>query len=152
MDSSRDELDEDAWCAKQRAAVARYLNQQSVNHRRIGERPAWHVCPYVSIWEIESSQSPGDVGWWAIAGDLPTDYCSAAVIKRPREAMREFARRWFELVPFVRSGKPHSEIRMGAPGPNPELAALLDARAGVLLGWAEDDEIWAEGEGSTSGT
>jgi hypothetical protein len=148
--SSSEEPDEDTWCAQQQAKVARYLFQQSANPRGIGAQPAWHICPYVSIWAIESAKSPGKVGWWAIAGDLPTDYCSAAGVENPRDAMREFARRWLEFVPFVRSGEPHPETRMGGPGPNPELATLLDARARILLEWAEDDDVWDGEDEATS--
>jgi Domain of unknown function (DUF4826) len=151
MSPSCDEPDEATWCAAQRAEVTRYLFRESVNHRGIAERPAWHLCPYVSIWEIESALSPGAVGWWAIAGDLPTDYLSARHVKNARDAMREFARTWAELAPFVRSGRPHAQIRMGGPGPNPELAELLDARAAVLRDWAEDDDVWSEERESSRG-
>src|SRR5688572_31851449 len=67
---------EKQWCETARSQVARYLETQSVSHGQIGEWPAWHVAPYVSIWAVESQARPGWVGWWVICGDLPTDYVS----------------------------------------------------------------------------
>lgn len=63
---------DEAWCADQRQVVADYLSSQNVTHGRIGEWPAWHVAPYVSMWAIESLSRPNDIGWWVICGDLPT--------------------------------------------------------------------------------
>jgi hypothetical protein len=71
---------EEKWCAECRRQVRRYLAGESVQHGRIGSWPAWHVAPYVSVWAIESRARPGCVGWWAICGDVPTDYESAARI------------------------------------------------------------------------
>jgi Domain of unknown function (DUF4826) len=82
---------EEQWCAERRAEVTAYLQRERVDHGRVGEWPAWHVAPYVSIWAIESKQRPGWVGWWAICGDLPTDYVSAETIKEPRDAVRSIA-------------------------------------------------------------
>ncbi len=79
---------EEQWCQERRAQVEAYLQHQRVEHGRVGEWPAWHVAPHVSLWAIESKVRPDWVGWWAICGDLPTDYVSAANIKHPREAVR----------------------------------------------------------------
>ena len=69
---------EERWCYEQQRKVADYLRSQGLNHGRIGEWPAWHIDPFVSIWAIESLDWPGWIGWWAISGDLPTDYISSA--------------------------------------------------------------------------
>src|SRR6266446_5228772 len=45
---------EERWCNEQRVNVTNYLSSQKVKHGRIGDWPAWHVAPYVSIWAIES--------------------------------------------------------------------------------------------------
>ena len=79
---------EERWCEERRKEVTDYLDRQKVEYKEVGEWPAWHVPPYVSIWAIESAQKPGLVGWWVVCGDLPTDYISADTIKHPREAMR----------------------------------------------------------------
>jgi Domain of unknown function (DUF4826) len=54
---------EDRWCEAQRAVVADYLRSEKVEHGRIGDWPAWHVAPYVSIWAIESVARPEWIGW-----------------------------------------------------------------------------------------
>jgi len=61
---------EKRWCAERRAAVADYLKKQGVDHGEIGEWPAWHFAPYVSIWAIESKKRPSRLGWWVICGML----------------------------------------------------------------------------------
>ncbi|QKJ67283.1 DUF4826 family protein [Deefgea piscis] len=54
------------WLAERRDEVADYLNLEGIVHGTIGEKPAWHIAPYVSIWAIESLKTPNSVGWWAI--------------------------------------------------------------------------------------
>jgi len=99
------EQEEEAWCAERRDLVAKYLaSQPGLEHGEIGEWPAWHVAPYVSIWAIESLANPGSVGWWAISGDLPGDYCSAAGRRHPRLALRHFAQSWREQLALAARG------------------------------------------------
>ena len=54
MDTSYDPEVEERWCGEQRSRVADYLRSQGVDYGRIGQWPAWHLAPYVSIWAIES--------------------------------------------------------------------------------------------------
>jgi Domain of unknown function (DUF4826) len=81
---------EERWCREQRANVARYLRSQKVRHGRIGDWPAWHVAPYVSVWAIESVVQPEWIGWWVISGDLPTDYVSSRDVSPPQHPRRQF--------------------------------------------------------------
>jgi hypothetical protein len=69
---------EQEWCDARRADLSAYLARAGVAHGLIGERPAWHIAPYVSRWAIESVARPEWIGWWVIAGNLPTDYISSA--------------------------------------------------------------------------
>ena len=98
-----------------RAQVEPYLRHQAVDHWRVGEWPAWHLAPYVSIWAVESESRPEWVGWWLICGDLPTDYVSAANIKHPREAVRAFAERWREQARLMASEDRAPGIQIGRP-------------------------------------
>ena len=133
---------EERWCSERRSQVADYLSGQGVNHGRIGEWPAWHVAPYVSIWAIESMRSPGSVGWWVISGDLPTDYVSADTIKHPREAIRAISARWLEVAGTMRRGGEHPEVTIGGPADRGELASLLETRATALAEYCDDDGVW----------
>jgi len=55
---------------------------------RGGDVPAFHVSPYVSLWAVRSKKTPDAVGCGIIAGDLPTDYLSAAEnAAHPRTAL-----------------------------------------------------------------
>jgi hypothetical protein len=135
---------EEQWCEERRADVTAYLQRQGVEHGRVGEWPAWHVAPYVSVWAIESKKSPGWVGWWVTCGDLPTDYVSTKGIRHPREAIRSIAEEWREQARLMASGKVHPDIRIGRPQDWPSLAPWLEARASILLEWANDDSVWED--------
>jgi len=133
---------EEGWCRECHLTVAAYLAKEGLNHGEVGSWPAWHVAPYVSIWAVESLLAPGYVGWWAICGDLPTDYLSAATIKHPREAMLAFADTWKEVATSMRKGAPHPHIRIGPSEPNSELISLLEKRSDLLRRFAEDASAW----------
>ena len=143
-----DELDwdnpavEERWCGQRRQVLTEYLAREDVNHGKVGDWPAWHVAPYVSLWAVESLIAPGHVGWWVICGDLPTDYISAASARDPRTAMLAFADAWKEVAAWMQKGQPHPHLRIGPLEPNPELAALLQNRSDLLRRFAQDDSMW----------
>ncbi len=137
---------EEAWLNTRRSDVANYLKSEGVAHGQIGEYPAWHLWPSVSIWAIESVKSPGWVGWWVVCGDHPTDYVSSKDIKDARSAMRAIGKRWNEVSAFMLRGETHPSITIGTSEQGPELGKLLQARADMLLKWAADDDIWIETE------
>lgn len=135
---------QEQWCGARRAEVMAYLQREGVEHERVGEWPAWHVAPYVSVWAIESKARPDWVGWWVICGDLPTDFVSAGTIKHPREAIKSIAAEWRQQAQLMTSGERRDDIRIGRPEEWASLAPLLDARASLLLEFAEDDSVWAD--------
>jgi hypothetical protein len=140
-----DPIVEEHWCAERRVEVTEYLARQRVEHGEVGSWPAWHVAPYVSIWAIESLLAPGDVGWWAICGDLPTDYVSAANVEHPREAMLTFADTWGEAAACMLNGGSPIGATFGPPEQSSELAPLLQKRADLLRRFSGDDSFWGPG-------
>jgi uncharacterized protein DUF4826 len=141
-----DPVAEAQWFAERRAEVTAYLQRERVDHGRVGERPAWHIAPYVSVWTIESKQSPRWVGWWVICGDVPTDYVSATTIKHPRDAVRAIAQEWREQARLMANADGHPDTRIGRVEDRVSLALLLATRASTLLDLADDDCRW-EGAG-----
>ncbi len=138
---------EERWCNEQRTRVANYLRFEAVKHGRIGEWPAWHLAPYVSIWAIESLAHPGAVGWWVIAGDLPTDHCSSLEIEspqHPRKAMRVFADRWQKMAEAWKTGREYEGVEITGARSYQRLGPLLQSRAKLLSQWAENDACWDE--------
>jgi hypothetical protein len=132
------------WFAERREKMAYYLKGEGVEHGQIGEEPAWFVVPYVSIWAIESKSNSGRVGWWGISGDLPNDYVSASKAKDPREAMIVIASLWEEAAQYMARGERHPTFKIGNGENDSELAPLLASRSQILLGWANDSEVWEE--------
>ena len=136
--------DDEDWCQERRAEVSEYLKCEGIVHGRVAEWPGWHIAPYVSVWAIESDSRPDWVGWWAICGDLPTDYVSAREIRSPREAVIAIAERWLEVSSCMARGVPHPELKIGNSNEWPSLVPLLESRASTLLQWANDQSLWEE--------
>jgi len=146
VDYDDPEVDE-GWCHEQRQVVADYLRSEDVKHGRIGDWPAWHIAPCVAVWAIESSDRPEWIGWWAITGDLPTDYVSAADCEppqHPRKAVRAIAERWRDATEAWGAGREYEGLSIGDASSHQELAPLLASRARLLIEWADDDSFWEE--------
>ncbi len=136
--------EEEAWVAGEREKVATYLAKELVQHLGVGEWPAFHAQPYLAIWAVQSKKSPGAIGWWAISGDVPTDYMSGDGVTHPREAMAYFSCQWSAVSECMRRGEAHPESKIGLSGDWPTLAPLLKARSELLGRFAADDALWDE--------
>ena len=134
------DADEEAWCAERRNDVVQYVRGQGLAHGAVGEVPAWFTAPHISIWAIESVKAPGSVGWWAVSGDVPTDYCSAHDCPHPRLAMKRFAEEWQSAIEQTRP----DGATIGETGLPVSLLPLLKARADLFLKFSADDELWAD--------
>jgi hypothetical protein len=134
--------EEEQWCESKRKRVIDYLRSQGIAHGRVGEWPAWHVDPYVSIWAIESLVDPESVGYWVIAGDLPTDYVLCGEDRTPRGAMRDFSNRWKQAAAAMAEGRTIDGWHVGKPENANDLAPLLASRAERLARWVDDDDLW----------
>ena len=130
------------WLTKQRETVLRHLQGEGVQHGGVASDPDWFVAPYASIWAVESTTTPDAIGWWAISGDLPTDYLSGEEVADARVAMAAFARRWREVSACMLKGERHPTVKIGPPGREREFGDLLSRRAGILEDWVKDDEMW----------
>ncbi|MEQ1891600.1 MAG: DUF4826 family protein [Planctomycetota bacterium] len=139
-----DEATEAAWCNERRKEVLAYLRSEGLRHGRVGVWPAWHVWPYVSLWAIESRVARDRIGWWAVSGDLPTDYVSADGVVHPREALRAIASLWREAAGCMKRGEPHPQLPIGERGDWRKLAPLLLSRAQLFESFANDDSLWEE--------
>jgi hypothetical protein len=146
MPTSRDEKGrtraERAFLQDARKRVVEYLARERVPHGGVAEDPEWFVHPAASVWAVGSGRVPGAVGWFAIAGDLPTDYVSTAEIADAREAVRTFAHRWASLARNMRDRVPDPDLSVGSPKDWPETSELLLRRARMLADLAADDARW----------
>jgi hypothetical protein len=146
MTASRDAMGrtraEQEFLQETRKRVVEYLNREGVPHGGVAKEPQWFVHPSVAIWAIGSGRVPGAIGWFAIAGDLPTDYISSAETADAREAVRKFAQRWAGLARNMRERVPDPDLSVGSPEDWPQLAELLHRRARLLADYASDDDNW----------
>jgi uncharacterized protein DUF4826 len=133
-----------AFLVEARAEVLAYLERHGVKHGGVPEEPAWYLAPYVSLWPVRSGRFPASTGWFAIAGDLPTDYVSTLDAPDPRSALRRFSRLWLEVAGCMQRGVEHPECKIGSPESWPDLQDLLRRRANLLGSWASDDRVWGK--------
>ena len=131
-----------SWLDEQRRVVLDYLERQETRHGGVPSEPFWFVAPHVSLWPVTSGAHPGAIGWWAIAGDLPTDYLSSRDARDARSAMRAFGSRWAAAATSMARGERPSGFAIGEPSVWPKLAPILASRAQILEAWASDDELW----------
>jgi hypothetical protein len=138
------DIADETWLEEQRKVAVSYLEKQGIARPELGDDPAFDVSPYVSLWAVRSRKNPDAVGWWVIAGDLPTDYISASDAKEPRAAIAAFARLWKEAADCMLRGEDHPEFSVGGPDERCGLGDLLGRRSGVLKSYSENEDLWKE--------
>lgn len=147
MTASRDDRGrtraEEEFLRETRRRVVEYLTREGVPHGGVAKEPQWFLHPSVSVWAVHSGRVQGAIGWFAIAGDLPTDYISTADTADAREAVRKFAQRWAALARSMRDRVPDPDLSVGSPEDWPQLSELLHRRARLLADYASEDENWA---------
>ena len=131
------------WLKEQRANVLEYLASAGVSRADVPHKPAWFEAPVIAIWAVGSNATPGAVGWWAISGDVPTDYVSSSEIRDERAALRVFSLRWSRAAKRMAAGEAPEGMTIGAPSEWKALAPMLASRAKLLSEWAADDELWS---------
>lgn len=134
--------EEERWCAERALDVAACADRLAPEHGRIGERPAWFAMPYASVWAVESAHRPEWIGWWVIAGDLPTDAIAAHEFATPREALRAFGKRWVLHGEALDRGEVPPAWAHLADDALPKLATTLKKRGAALQVWADDPASW----------
>ncbi|WP_267388708.1 DUF4826 family protein [Sphingomonas sp. GC_Shp_3] len=143
IDDPNKEAD-DEWCAKQREQVIVYLSDEGFHSPTVGDWPAWHVTPVVSVWAVESVEYPGAVGWWAVSGDFPTDYITCSGDRSPRQALREIGDRWRKAAALWADRKSADGFGLRNAANEHELAPMLAIRAELFLNFAADDRNWEQ--------
>jgi hypothetical protein len=130
-----------AWVAEQRATVMRYLARERVPGVRVADEPAWHIALEVAVWPVLGARS-GTRSYWAISGNVPTDFLPADIAPDARHAVAAFAERWRTLARYLKRGEKHPTIWVESRADERELAAMLASRARLLAEWAAADEYW----------
>ncbi|MES2993330.1 MAG: DUF4826 family protein [Pseudomonadota bacterium] len=135
---------EEAWCGERAGEVEACIARLAPEHGRIGERPAWFAMPYAGLWAVESAHRPEWIGWWVIAGDLPTDALPAHDLATPRDAMRAFGKRWaLHAEQLDRGDVPPAWAHLPDDA-LPKLAATLKRRGAALQTWADEAGSWPD--------
>lgn len=122
-----------AWVAEQRQIVIEYLAKEGCEHNGVSVEPRWFVSPYVALWAVRSKSHSDGVGWWAISGDLPTDYLTASNdLRTSGDVLIAFAQEWRVAAERMKRGEHPDDVVIGDPARAKELAPLLERRANLL--------------------
>jgi len=127
-----------AWIAEQRDRVLEYLASQKVQHAGVSLEPRWFLSPYVAVWAVRSNTHADRIGWWAISGDLPTDYVTCTTERSNSDVLLSFSRQWKTLAAEMAVGKRSPHYHIGPAGSEKEFAAMLLTRAELLADFAND--------------
>ncbi|WP_265594968.1 DUF4826 family protein [Haloferula sp. BvORR071] len=128
---------------QQHEVVVNYLQAQGCEHGGVATWPAFHLLdPHLALWAVQSVTTAGKIGWWAISGDLPTDYMSSSSGYHPRDAMRHFSREWLDVAAHMREGREHPRTKIGRPELWPTMAPILEKRTELLQECADDEDMW----------
>jgi hypothetical protein len=131
-----------AFLKRARDEVEAYLRHFEVAFVSIGATPSWALPPHLAVWPIYGENGPIHPGWYAISGDVPTDYVSSSDAPDARAAVWHFARLWREVAATMASGRAHPEMKIGTPEQWPTLHSRLHERALLLAEFAADDSLW----------
>ena len=142
MTVEKERSDEEGWLRQEHEKVLAYLASQKCEHGGVAEWPAFHIDPYIALWAVQSPTAPGPIAWWAISGDLPTDYMSSISGYHPRDALRHFSAEWLSVAGAMARGEAHPRTKMGTPELWPTMAPLLRSRAAILRDYADDESLW----------
>lgn len=127
--------EEAQWAADQRRVVESYLHSQRCDHAGISMEPRWYLWPYLAVWAVRSKANAVAIGWWAISGDVPTDYMPATrEIRCNADVLAAFSASWSKAAAAMSRGE---FVGIGKPDNIVELAPLLHTRAEMLLKLSE---------------
>jgi hypothetical protein len=129
---------EATWAAEQRTRVLEYLASQRIEHAGVSLEPRWSLSPYVAVWAVRSKAQPDRIGWWAISGDLPTDYITRTNERNDADVLLSFSRQWKTLTTQMAAGIRQPQYTIGPAGSEKEFAPLLLTRAELLEEFAHD--------------
>ena len=119
-----------AWAADQRKVVEHYLKAQGCDHAGVSLEPRWYLSPYLAVWAVRSKANPDAVGWWAISGDVPTDYMTATgELRSTADVLAAFGAQWSKAAEAMSRGE---DAGIGKRENIAELAPLLRTRAEML--------------------
>lgn len=119
-----------AWAADQHKLVEAYLEAQGCHHAGVSLEPRWYLSPHLAVWAVRSKANPGAVGWWAISGDVPTDYMTATrELRSTADVLAAFGAQWSRAAEAMSRGE---YAGIGKPENIAELAPLLRTRAEIL--------------------
>ncbi len=133
-----------AWIAECRKRLTDELGEECLRHCVIDEEPVAYAPGLACVWALHTPGAPDEVDWWAINGDVPTNYLPVSEAPDPRAFLRAIAPYWRATAYVLERGDQPAELAPVPPENRQRIGALLHRRADILDEWAADDEAWEE--------
>ena len=123
------------WVRTQFQKANRFLAEKGVIPSKVLADESRYLAPYMAIWKMESKR-PSNKTYWAMSGDLPSDFVDVKVAATARDAVRHFSMMWqMQAENLVRSGATRDATQA-------KFAQLLVSRAESLYRMHNDDKLW----------
>lgn len=122
------------WVREQFQCANKYLAENGVVYEAVVTEESRYFAPYFAMWKIKAMD--GEF-YWALVGDLPSDFSPVSVAPNAREAMRHFAFTWqIRAENILKDEKVVTEQK--------EYAQMLINRAEGLYGFYKQEDFWNE--------
>ncbi|WP_333796503.1 DUF4826 family protein [Rheinheimera sp.] len=127
---TEDQINE--WVRQQFQKANLHLAEQGIVMDNVAVQESRYLPPYVAVWKINALNRQG---YWAISGDLPTDYLEASGAIDAREALRAFSLRWQMKAQQLMNAGVQDQTTA-------DYIQLLISRAHSLYDLFESENLW----------
>lgn len=120
------------WLEECRKNIRAYVISRDVVCQKIPLAPLWAESPFTSVWVIKGVGIPGFDGWYAIAGDHPTDLVGLGNLGSPADVLNYFSEKWTASAETLMQGKPVGDFRIPQGADLERYGAVIADRASKL--------------------
>lgn len=124
------EQEQQEWVREQYQEATKYLATQGLVTDSVIVEESRYLIPFLAIWKLKVIDGSY---FWAISGDLPTDYNTIDAAPNAREAARHFSLKWQMQAENLRKTNDKEKEKF---------ARLLVSRAEGLYDIFGQDELW----------
>lgn len=107
------------WGNAQLDKVAKHLAENGIILEKVITKDSFQVVPIIIILKVLDNQRKR---YWAIAGDIPTDFTLEENAKSPKEVLRYFSLNWQLRAENLRQSGTQDKVQL-------EFAQLLEMKA-----------------------
>lgn len=120
------------WMREQFQKANKHLAEHGVLYESVFVDECRYLAPFVAVWKIKASDGKK---FWAITGDVPSDFVGLDAAKTAREVMKHFSLQWqLKAEKLIQAGNTDETGK--------KYAGLLINSAENLYRLSENKELW----------